>query len=65
MANKTITHEIKLQKIVIVFLGILSVGVFLNVFAETVGVNKAFAELSYGDKLKIHHSGHISCSGCN
>ena len=65
MANKTITHEIKLQKIVIVFLGILSVGVFLNVFSQTIGINKAFAELYSYDKLKVEHSGSISCYGCN
>ena len=64
MANKTITHEIKLQKIVIVFLGILSVGVFLNVFSQTIGINKALAELSYGDKLKVELSGVVRCRGC-
>ena len=60
MTNRTIKHEIKLQKIVIVFLGILSVGVFLNVFSQTIGINKAFADLDSFDTIKVKHSGDIT-----
>jgi len=59
MSNRTIKHEIKLQTSVIVILGILAVGVFANVFAPAFSVKEALAELSYGDVLKIQHSGTI------
>ena len=46
MANRTIKHEVKLQKSVIVILGILAIGVFANAFAPVFKVEEAQA--SYG-----------------
>ncbi len=43
MTNKTIKHEIKLQKSVIVILGILAIGVFANAFAPVFSIKDALA----------------------
>ena len=43
MSNRTIKHEIKLQKSVIIILGVLAVGVFLNAFEPAFSVKDAFA----------------------
>ena len=60
MTNKTIKHEIKLQKSVIVILGILAIGVFANAFQPAFGVKEALAGMQ---TLGGHLS--ISCTGCN
>ena len=60
MTNKTIKHEIKLQKSVIVILGILAIGVFANAFEPAFGVKEALAELSDGATLYLN----INCNGC-
>jgi hypothetical protein len=60
MTNRTIKHEVKLQKSAIFILAILAVGVFANAFAPVFSVNNAMAELSNGSRLYIHHSGSIS-----
>ena len=59
MSNKTITHEVKLQKSVIVILGIMAVGVCANVFAPALSVKDAMAELNSGSVLYLKHSGSI------
>jgi len=60
MSNRTIKHEVKLQKSVIIILGVLAVGVFLNAFAPAFSVKEALAELSNYSTLNVSHSGHIS-----
>jgi hypothetical protein len=66
MSNRTIKHEIKLQKSVIVILGILAVGIFANAFAPVFSVKDALAQLSYGDKIQVRLSGSVGCAyGCN
>ena len=65
MTNRTITHEIKLEKSVKIIIGIFAIGVFLNVFSPLLETKSAIAELSSHSKLYISHSGSISCSGCN
>ena len=60
MTNRTIKHEIKLQKSVIVILGILAVGVFANAFAPAFSVKEAFAQSINGATVYLHHSGRIS-----
>ena len=66
MSNKTITHEVKLQKSVIVILGIMAFGVCANVFAPALSVNSAMAELSSGSRLSVEISGSLGCDyGCN
>ena len=67
MTNRTIKHEIKLQKSVIVILGILAVGVFANAFAPAFDVKSAFANHNGvgGDLGTKQHPLHIVCrSGC-
>ena len=60
MSNRTIKHEIKLQKSVIVILGILAVGVCANAFAPAFSVKGASA--ANGDN---YDPVHIKCvSGC-
>ena len=57
MSNRTVKHEIKLQKSVIVILGILSVGVFLNALAPAFSINDAIAQM--GKTFNVSHSGYI------
>ena len=65
MSNRTITHEIKLEKSVKIIIGIFAIGVFLNVFSPLLETKTALAELGYGDVLKVRLSGSVSCSsGC-
>ena len=59
MSNKTITHEVKLQKSVIIILGIMAFGVCANVFAPALSVQPALAELYSGSTIEIKHSGRI------
>ena len=59
MSNKTITHEVKLQKSVIVILGIMAFGLCANVFAPALSVKPAMAQLYDGATLYIKHSGRI------
>ena len=59
MTNRTIKHEIKLQKSVVVILGILAIGVCANAFAPAFSIKEAMAELYSGSTLRIVHSGSI------
>ena len=59
MTNRTIKHEIKLQKSVIVILGILAIGVFANAFQPAFGIKEALAETLRGS-ISISHSGSIN-----
>ena len=59
MSNKTITHEVKLQKSVIIILGIMAFGLCANVFAPALSVKPAVSALVGGDRLYIEHSGRI------
>ena len=43
MSTKIIKHEIKLQKSVIIILGVFAVGIFLNAFGENLKIKDAFA----------------------
>lgn len=58
MSNKTITHEVKLQKSVIVILGVMAFGLCANVFAPALTVKDALA-LSNGATIYLNHSGRI------
>ena len=60
MTNKTITHEVKLQKSVIIILGVMAFALCANVFGPVLSVNQALAETLRGKlELEIHHSGTI------
>jgi len=54
MSNRTITHEIKLEKSVKIIIGIFAIGVFLNVFSPLLETKSALAELSSGNYLDIN-----------
>jgi len=63
---KTVKHEIKLETSVKIILGVLALGIFLNVFAtpiaeELFGIKEAMASYIGDNKTPIH----IRCmSGC-
>ena len=73
MNKRVVEHKIKLEKSVKVILGVLALGVFLNVFAPVFDVREAFAIRSsdYGSNIDSPMGGprfpvHIICdSGCN
>ena len=65
MSNRTITHEIKLEKSVKIIIGIFAIGVFLNVFSPLLETKTALAELDNLDTMYIQHSGSIRCMGCD
>ena len=66
MSNRTITHEVKLEKSVKIIIGIFAIGVFLNVFSPLLKTTSALAELVHMDKIRVELSGDVSCSyGCN
>ena len=44
MSNRTIKHEIKLPKYLIVLLGMMVIGLFANAFAPAFSVKEAFAD---------------------
>ena len=44
MSNRTITHQIKLEKSVKIIIGIFAIGVFLNVFSPLLSTKTAIAE---------------------
>ena len=44
MSNRTITHEIKLEKSVKIIIGIFAIGVFLNVFSPLLETKSALAQ---------------------
>jgi len=67
MSNRTITHEIKLEKSVKIIIGIFAIGVFLNVFSPLLSTKSALAEyVTFSEPITVHLSGSVSCSsGCN
>ena len=44
MANRTIKHEIKLPKYLIVLLGMMVIGLFANAFSPAFSIKEAFAD---------------------
>ena len=62
MQDRKITHEVKLQKSVIIILAVLAIGVMANAFAPAISIKEALAQsfgLSGGLSLSISHSGYI------
>ena len=53
MNNRTITHEVKLEKSVKILLGIFAIGVYLNVFSPLLETKSALAQLDNKDTLTI------------
>ena len=45
MKDRKITHEVKLQKSVIIILAVLAIGVMANAFAPALEVRPALAEI--------------------
>ena len=60
MSNRTIKHEVKLEKSVKIILGIFAIGVFLNVFSPLLETKSALAELSDLDTIKVRLSGQVN-----
>ena len=62
MSNRTITHEIKLEKSVKIIIGIFAIGVFLNVFSPLLETKSALAKKGDGS---TRYPLHIICDkGC-
>ena len=59
MSNRTITHEVKLEKSVKIIIGIFAIGVFLNVFSPLLETKSALAVR--GDST--YNPIHIKCVG--
>ena len=60
MSNRTITHEIKLEKSVKIIIGIFAIGVFLNVFSPLLSTKTALADLDNLDTIKVRLSGQVT-----
>ena len=60
MSNRTITHEVKLEKSVKILLGIFAIGVFLNVFSPLLETKTALADLNGNPTITIKHRGYIN-----
>ena len=59
MTDRKITHEVKLQKSVIVILAVLAIGVMANAFAPALNVKSALADWYGSPNIYIKHSGSI------
>ena len=61
MSNRTITHEVKLEKSVKILLGIFAIGVFLNVFSPLLETKPALAEYiqQLGGPWQVELSGQV------
>ena len=53
MTNRKITHEVKLQKSVIVILAVLAIGVMANAFTPALNVKSALADMPYNLDIYI------------
>ena len=62
MSNKTITHEVKLQKSVIIILGVMAFGLCANVFAPALSLKEALALENY-DSISVTIDGSLNHSG--
>jgi hypothetical protein len=59
MTNRTIKHEVKLQKSVIVILAVLAIGVCANAFAPAFAIKEALAAAtSLSGAITVY------CKGC-
>ena len=58
--TRKVTHEVKLPKSLTVAIYIIAIALALNVVKPFVGVAPAFAELGYGDLIKVSHSDYIT-----
>jgi uncharacterized membrane protein YczE len=65
MSNRTITHEIKLEKSVKIIIGIFVIGVFLNVFSPLLETKSALAEWNSSVGNSRYSPVFIKCDGCN
>ncbi len=66
MMQRVVVHEVKLQKSVVIILGLLALGMCANVFLTTFSVNKASADhYGQGGLGTINHPIQIVCQqGC-
>ena len=65
MSNRTITHEIKLEKSVKIIIGVFAIGVFLNVFSPLLKTTSALAEYPSWLGASSSTPFYIKCNGCN
>ena len=64
MSERKVIHEVKLQKSVVIILGVLAFGVCANVFVPAFKVEDAMA--NFPDARYVTISGSLGCDyGCN
>ena len=66
--ERTVKHEIKLEKSLKVILVVFAIAIFANAFQFSNPIKDALAEQLTGSvslDVSIHHSGSIACRGCN
>jgi hypothetical protein len=59
MSEKKVIHEVKLQKSVVIILGLLAFGVCANVLKPSFSVQNALADFHCDTKIKVTHEGSI------
>ena len=66
MTERTVTHEVKLQKSVIIILGVFAFGVCANAFSSAFSVDKVSAgHVGHTNLGSINHPVQIVCQkGC-
>ena len=69
MSDRTVKHEVKLQKSVTVILAVIAFGLCANAFAPVFAVKDAMAQLG-SMEIKLSNSSpygsfKINCSGCD
>lgn len=60
MSERKVVHEVKLQKSVVIILGVIAAGVFFNAFGSAVGMKSALADISSGDAIRLEVSGYLN-----
>ena len=58
--EKTVKHEIKLEKSLKVILVVFAIAIFANAFQFSSPIKNAWAELSQNPTICLKHSGYIS-----
>ncbi len=66
MNNRSITHEIKLEKSTKVILAIAALGICLHAFAPVLSTKQAMADIYGGESFSVFVSGSLGCDyGCS
>ncbi len=53
MSERKVVHEVKLQKSVVIILGVIAAGIFFNAFGIAAGLKPALADIP--SKIVLYH----------